>query len=98
QAVPLPFPTRRSSDLAVLPAPASATDNKRYTPVSRPATCQSQKTQSCYFPFSNNPTILAQPGQASSRHSASVLPGGAELNIRPRSAEHTSELQSRDNL
>src|SRR5690606_42055304 len=92
----LSFPTRRSSDLAVEPSavlPVNWLGISFYdAPCVGPFPPNKGTTHTAKFPF-----VFGALTQPVVRHANFIQPNGSLFINRPRSEEHTSELQSREN-
>src|SRR5690606_42135722 len=91
------FPTRRSSDLTV----TMMVPNAKLKPILRcgllisPATADEECQESL---LNNAPTKPAEIAPKPAKKVYSFLPPSTAKRLRFRSEEHTSELQSRENL
>src|SRR5207302_8808452 len=87
-----PFPTRRSSDLSVNRCRPSLA-------ICAAATVVTLAIAACSHDLPNAPNAAPPPSSAQASH-IHIMPliGHALPGSAPRSEEHTSELQSRENL
>src|SRR5690606_41570607 len=92
-----PFPTRRSSDLEAVPAPASAPHPRRASQIHIPETLT---INSCVTGYLRGLRFLPAAGDLPlpPLRAASLAASAASFSLALRSEEHTSELQSRENI
>src|SRR5690606_42102695 len=92
-----PFPTRRSSDLGGTPRRSSDRPLIRSIVPCGPASATSVPVSRASSPGSNPWPRLLALSSGRRRHTVAAQASGVSQKC-PRSEEHTSELQSRENL